>query len=105
MTAIDRRTFAKTLALGACAVTGSATAAPARKLPIGHTCITWGAFPRAGAETTIEPAMRDISGEGFRSFETFPELLDALDQKAELQPLIEKYGLPVRSGYITVNLI
>src|SRR5580698_7372931 len=106
MTAIDRRSFAKTLALGACAAaTPAEAAAPARKLHIGHTCITWGSFPRPGAESTIEPAMRDISAEGFWSFETFPELLDTLDQNKQLQPLIEKYGVPVRSGYITVNLI
>jgi inosose dehydratase len=104
MTAIARRSFTKTLALGVCAAALPADAAPTRKLHIGHTCITWGSFPRAGAESTIEPAMRDISAEGFWSFETFPELLDTLDQKNALQPLIEKYGVPVRSGYITVNL-
>jgi len=104
MSAIDRRNFAKTLALGACAAAIPAGAAPVRKLHIGHTCITWGSFPRPGAEATIEPALRDISAEGFWSFETFPELLDTLDQKKELQALIEKYGVPVRSGYITVNL-
>ena len=105
MSAIDRRSFAKTLAVGACAAAIPAVAAPARKLHIGHTCITWGSFPRPGAEATIEPALRDISAEGFWSFETFPELLDTLDQKKELQALVEKYGVPVRSGYITVNLI
>ena len=105
MTPIARRSFAKTLALGACATALPAGAAPMRKLHIGHTCITWGSFPRAGAESTIEPALRDMSAEGFWCFETFPELLDTLDQKKELQPLIEKYGVPVRSGYITVNLI
>jgi inosose dehydratase len=102
---VDRRTFARTLALGTCAAAISATAAPARKLHIGHTCITWGSFPRPGAEATLDPALRDMSAEGFWSFETFPELLDTLDQKNELQPLIEKYGMPLRSGYITVNLI
>jgi inosose dehydratase len=78
---------------------------PTRKLKIGHTCITWGSFPRPGAEATIEPALKDISAEGFWSFETFPELLDTLDQKDQLHPLLEKYGVPVCSGYITVNLI
>jgi inosose dehydratase len=104
MTAIARRSFAKTLAIGACATALPASAAPTRKLHIGHTCITWGSFPRPGAESTIEPALRDMSAEGFWCFETFPELLDTLDEKQELQPLIEKYGVPVRSGYITVNL-
>jgi len=105
MTTIARRSLVKTFALGACATALPAGAAPARKLHIGHTCITWGSFPRPGAESTIEPALRVISAEGFWCFETFPELLDTLDQKRELQPLIEKYGVPVRSGYITVDLI
>src|SRR5260370_8824580 len=104
MTAIARRSFAKTIVLGACATALPAGAAPTRKLHIGHTCITWGSFPRAGAESTIEPALRDMSAEGFWCFETFPELLDTLDQNRELQPLIEKYGVAGPSRHLTVNL-
>lgn len=101
---MNRRDFSKIL--GAAAATIPAvTAAPARKLHIGHTGITWGAFPRPGAETTIEPALKDISAEGFWAFETFPELYDTLDQKGEMSPLLTKYGVPVRSGYITVNVV
>src|SRR5260370_17616655 len=95
MTAIARRSFAKTLALGACATALPAGAAPTRKLHIGHTCITWGSFPRAGAASTIDPALRDMSAEGFWCFETFPELLAALAQRKDLQPLISQYGFPV----------
>jgi inosose dehydratase len=103
---MNRRNFTSTLGLGASALAlRRLPAAPVRKLKIGHTCITWGSFVRPGAEATIEPALKDISGEGFWSFETFPELLETLDQKDQLNPLIEKYRLPVRSGYITVNLI
>jgi inosose dehydratase len=75
------------------------------KLKIGHTCITWGTFPRPDADTTLETALRDISTEGFWSFETFPEVLDSWDQRGLLTPLLEKYGVPLRSGYITPNLI
>lgn len=108
---MNRRTFGRTLALGAGSLAAeglhclAATTVPERKLKIGHTCITWGAFPRPGAESTIEPALKDISAEGFWSFETFPELIETLDQKGEMKGLLEKYGVPVRSGYITVNLI
>jgi inosose dehydratase len=103
---MNRRTFTNTLALGAGALAlPRLPAAPTRKLKIGYTCITWGSFPRPGAESTIDSALKDISTEGFWSFETFPELLDTLDQKEQLHPLLEKYGVPVRSGYITVNLI
>jgi inosose dehydratase len=103
---MNRRNFTETVLAGAGALAlPQLPAAPPRKLRIGHTCITWGSFVRPGAEATIETALKDISAEGFWSFETFPELLETLDQKDQLTPLIEKYGIPVRSGYITVNLI
>src|SRR6202030_4045282 len=82
---MNRRNFTNTLALGASALAlPRLPAAPVRKLRIGHTCITWGSFVRPGAEATIEPALKDISAEGFWSFETFPELLETLDQKDQL---------------------
>ena len=101
---ITRRNFGQTLGLGA--VTASVLAsAPARKLKIGHTCITWGSFPRAGDDATLEQAVKDIGAEGFWSFETFPELIDNWDQRGLLRALIEKHHVPLRSGYITGNLI
>jgi inosose dehydratase len=30
---------------------------PARKLKIGHTCITWGTLPHPGDDGTLEPAL------------------------------------------------
>lgn len=100
-----RREFLKALTLGACSATvPPASASPVRKLKIGHTCITWGAFPRADAKATIEGALRDISSQGFWSYETFPDLLEVLDDKQELTPLMEKYGVPLQSGYISVNV-
>src|SRR5258708_5424312 len=103
---MNRRTFTNTLALAAGALSiPPLPAAPERKIKIGHTGITWGAFPRPGAEAPIEPAFKDLAAEGFWSFETFPEVLGTLDEKGELAPLIEKYHMPIRSGYITVNLI
>jgi inosose dehydratase len=110
----ERRSFLKTLALGlgTMAIPGTMPAfakknsTPARKLKIGHTCITWGTFPpKSGDDTTLEAALKDISAEGFWSFETFPEVLDNWDQRGLLAPLIEKYGVPLKSGYITGNLI
>lgn len=109
-----RREFLKTMALGAGALAtpGLSTALAEkrsmksnRKLKIGHTCITWGTFPRPEDAVTLEPALKDISAEGFWSFETFPEVLDYWDQKGELVPLMEKYPVPLRSGYITPNLL
>src|SRR3954453_9513936 len=101
---MNRRAFSKAFALAAvtCAAAPS-PGAPARKLQIGHTCITWGAFPRAENYPTLEPALKDISAQGFWAFETFPEILEDWEQKGTLAPLIEKYNVPLRSGYITPN--
>src|SRR5882724_4286647 len=85
----------------AAALRGAAT----RKTQIGHTCITWGTFPRGPeASATLEIAVRDIAGLGFWSFETFPENLADWDAKGALQPLIDKYKLPLKSGYCRTNL-
>src|SRR5713101_9850427 len=109
----ERRSFLKTLAfgLGTMAISdlepAFAKKAPTRKLKIGHTCITWATFPpKSGQDdTTLEPALTDISAQGFWSFETFPEVLDNWDQRGLLAPLIAKYGVPLRSAYVTGNLV
>jgi inosose dehydratase len=90
------------IALSAAAVLHGA---PARRLKIGYTCITWGTFPRGPeASATLENAVRDIAGLGFYGFETFPENLADWDAKGALQPLIDKYKLPLTSGYCRTNL-
>jgi len=98
---MNRRTFAKTVAAGAGVL--PLLAANRRKLKIGYTCITWGGFPRA--PETLEPAMKDISSLGFYSFETFPENLNYWDEKGALHGMIEKYSLPLKSGYISTDFI
>jgi inosose dehydratase len=105
MAQLNRRTFSKTLAagLGVAALGSAGPKGQARKLQIGYTCITWGSFPRA--PETLEPAMKDISNEGFYSFETFPEILEYWDEKGALAGMIERYKLPLKSGYISTNLI
>src|SRR5213083_2947502 len=104
--AVSRRTFAKSALLSIAAGALPAWAAdPARKLKIGYTCITWGAFPRgAEASATLEAAMKDIASLGFDSFETFPEILEDWDAKGALSRLIDQYKLPLRSGYCRTNL-
>ena len=91
---IDRRTFSKLLALSAGPL--AVAAAPAPKLHIGYTCITWGAFPRADPKATVGAALKDIAAEGFWSYETFPDLLGTFDES--------QFGVPLRSGYISVNV-
>jgi inosose dehydratase len=97
---ISRREF--TVALAGAATLKSATP---RNLKIGHTCITWGTFPRGPeAIATLEPAVKDIAALGYHGFETFPEVLEDWDKRGALRPLLEKYKLPVTSGYIRINV-
>jgi inosose dehydratase len=49
--------------------------------------------------------MKDISSLGFYSFETFPEILDYWDDKGALRGMIQSDSLPLKSGYISTNLI
>ena len=103
---LNRRTFTKVIATGVgIAALPALCATSPRKLKIGYTCITWGAFPR-GAEgsATLEAAVKDISSLGFHSFETFPEILEDWDSKGALTRLIDQYGLPLKSGYCRTNL-
>ena len=104
---MNRRKFAQAIAagLGAAASPFARGAAP-HSLKIGYTCITWGSFPRNDASAqTLEAAVKDISGLGFYSFETFPEILDYWDGKGALQGLIDRYQLPLKSGYFTTVLM
>src|SRR5712671_5306699 len=102
--AFTRRDFSK-ICIGLGAIATTLPGAAARKLKIGYTCITWGTFPRgAEASATLEPALKDIGALGYYGFETFPEVLEDWDAKGALAGLIEKYGVPLTSGYIRTNL-
>jgi len=104
---MSRRDFSKALALGAGALwTGALhAAAPARRIKIGYTCITWGTFPRgAEAIATFEPAVADIAGLGFHSVETFAEVVEDWDTRGALGPLLERHKLPLQSAYVRMNL-
>jgi inosose dehydratase len=99
---MNRRTFSKNLALGLGAIAANATAATPR-IKIGYTALSWNATPRA--PENLEPALKDFSDLGFHSFETFAEVLEALDTKGTLADLIAKYKVPLRSGYLTTNVV
>src|SRR5262249_49712894 len=72
-------------------------------IQIGYTALTWNAGPRTPEQ--LEPALKDMSELGFYCFETFAEVLETLDAQGTLTGLIEKYKMPLRSGYFTVNVI
>ena len=102
---MNRRTFTKAIlgGLAAAAVPGGATAqAPARRLKIGITTLIWGAVPRT--PENLEPALKDSSELGYHSFETFASILEDYDKKGTLGALLEKYPIPLKSAYVTVNV-
>ncbi len=100
---MNRRTFTKTVAAGlTAAAVPDWAAAQSRKLNIGITMLIWGALPKTPEQ--LEPALKDSTELGYRSFETFASVLEAWDQKGTLQPLLEKYPIPLRSAFVTVNV-
>lgn len=102
---ISRRDLVRAAACWGAAALADLRAAVPRNLKIGYTCITWGTMPRGPeASATLENAVRDISSLGFHGFETFPEILEDWDARGALGPLIDKYQLPLTSGYIRINV-
>jgi inosose dehydratase len=102
---MNRRTFTKTLLAGvggaALPELAFAQAAP-KRLKIGITMLIWGAVPRSADK--LEIAMKDASELGYHSFETFASILEDLDKQDALRKLMDKYPIPLRSGYTTVNV-
>jgi inosose dehydratase len=74
-----------------------------RKLKIGYTALAWNATPRT--PENLEPALKDFAALGFHSFETFAEALESLDNKGVLADLIATHKVPLRSGYLTTNVV
>src|SRR3954467_10660903 len=112
MNAMNRREFTKALAIGVSAMAAAplwAADAPARKLKIGHTGITWGVFPfnpkRPDSDAKLEDFVRAVASQGFTNgFECFPQNLEAWDAKGALADLIAKYKLPLTSAYFSPNV-
>ncbi len=102
---MNRRTFTKSIlaGVGAAALPEFAFAqASTKRLKIGITMLIFGAVPRSAEN--LEPAMKDCSELGYHSFETFASILEDLDTKGALQPLLAKYPIPLKSAYVTVNV-
>src|SRR5262249_40579914 len=94
---MDRRQF-----LGQCTAMGVASqalkplsAAPARRLKIGHTGITW---------RGPEEAIPDIAKLGYYGYETFGDVLESWEAKGGLKDLLATNSLPFISAYCGVNL-
>jgi inosose dehydratase len=101
---LDRRNFAKSIALGlgAAAISSLRAQATARNLKISCATLAWNVSPTA--KDNFELAMQDISSLGYWGFETVESMLTALDADGSMAKLIDKYQLPLKSGYMGVNV-
>ena len=101
---MNRRTFTKTLlaGMGAASLPALAEAQAQKRLKIGITMLIFGAVPRS--PENLEPALKDCSELGYYAFETFASVLEDLDTKGTLGAMLEKYPIPLRSAFVTVNL-
>jgi inosose dehydratase len=100
--ALTRRTFTRSLALGAAAaaISGAALQALAgKRLKVGHTGITWGFKP-----TDAEQAIKDVGSLGFAGYESFGNVLEFWDKQGGLKRLLDAAQVPLRSAYCPVHL-
>ena len=102
---MNRRAFSKTLAM---AVASGALAprelwaAQSRKLQIGITGLIFRATPNE--PQNLEQALKDMSELGYHSFETWGSVLEHHDKAGTLGAMIQKYGIPLRSAFMGVNV-
>ena len=102
-TSVSRRTFARTLALGAAAAAlpgGLLQAQAGKRLKVGHTGITWGFKP-----TDAEQAIKDVGSLGFAGYESFGNVLEFWDKQGGLKALLDAARVPLRSAYCPVDLM
>ena len=93
---ISRREFslAAGFGLGALALP-AVKGAPARKLKIGHTGITW---------RGPEDAIKDIASLGYYGFEPFGNVLEQYEARGGMGALLDEAKLPLISAYCGTNL-
>ena len=101
--AVTRRTFTRSLALGAAAAAlpgGALQAFQGKRLKVGHTGITWGFKP-----TDAEQAITDVGSLGFAGYESFGNVLEFWDKQGGLKRLLDAAQVPLQSAYCPVDLM
>jgi len=73
-----------------------------RTLKIGCATLAWNVSPPS--LELFGQAIQEISSLGYWGFETVGPMLEALSADGALARLIEKYELPLKAGYMDVNL-
>ncbi len=91
---LSRREFSLAAGLGALSLS-VAQAAPARRLKIGYTGITW---------RGPEEAIKDIASLGYYGFEPFGNVLENWEQQGGMGKLLDEAKLPLISAYCGTNL-
>jgi inosose dehydratase len=102
---MNRRTFSKTLGMAVAAgalAPQDLFAAQAKKLKIGITGLIFRATPNE--PQNLEAALKDMSELGYHSFETWGSVLEHHDKAGTLGAMIQKYGIPLRSAFMGVNV-
>ncbi len=101
-TALDRRTFAKTAALGLGVAALSAIGAESlKKIKIGVSTLAWNVSP--DSTENFEQALKDISELGYSGFETVSPMIETLDSNGMLSKLMDKYHISMKAGYLGTN--
>jgi len=101
---MNRRDFTKMLALGVGAATLPgcslwAGGQSARRLPVGHTGITWG-FSADNAITAIQ----DTGSLGYHSFESFGNVIEAWEERGGIGQLLEAANIRLQGAYCNASL-
>ena len=99
---VTRREFSRLAGLGlGASLLGAraALAAPARRLKIGHTGITWGYSP-----ANAEQAIKDIAAQGYTGFESFGNVIESWESKGGMLKLLDEAKLQLISAYCPMNL-
>lgn len=110
---VDRRDFAKAMAVGLAVAALPAQQQPAqqqptqspqgpKKLKIGISTLAWNVNPNS--VDNFEAAIKDTAELGYWSFETVSPMIEAFDKDGTLARLIEKYKVPLKAGFIDVNV-
>jgi inosose dehydratase len=104
--ALNRRSFTRAVAGGlgmaALPMLQAQSANKPKTIKIGCATLAWNVSPTA--VDNFELALKDISELGYWGFETVSPMIEALDGDGTMGRLMEKYHLPMKAGYITLNV-
>lgn len=102
MQAPTRRDLARALTVGfGAAALPLLRAQTPKKVKIGVSTLAWNVNPKA--TETFEQSLKDISELGYSGFETVSPMIEALDASGALRPLMDKYHIAMKAGYLGTN--